>query len=162
MMFRFVLAFVLGPLALAAGGQHAGHDMHAAGNRAMGFDQARAFHHFHLRPNGGIIEIHANDPSDAQTASQVAAHLEHIARSFADGNFDASIATHGEEPRGVGTLQRLKTDVRYTFRPSSVGGRVVISSERPEAVAAIHEFLRYQIREHHTGDSTDVEGERLR
>jgi hypothetical protein len=32
------------------------------------------------------------------------------------------------------------------------GAEVVISSADPKAIAAIHEFLRFQIREHRTGD----------
>jgi hypothetical protein len=49
-------------------------------------------------------------------------------------------------------LQRLKSSVTYTFEETPGGGRVRITSDVAEAPAAVHEFLRYQIREHHTGD----------
>ena len=133
-------------------GQHCGHEMHAAANKAMGFDQTRAFHHFHLRPDGGVIEIHANDPSDDETIRKIAAHLEQISRTFAGGDFTSSKATHGEVPPGVPTLQRMKERVRYRFAASPVGGRMEIAADDAEAIGAIHEFLRYQIREHRTGD----------
>ena len=34
--------------------------------------------------------------------------------------------------------------------------RVLISSRNPEAVAAVHEFLKFQITEHQTGDPLEV------
>jgi hypothetical protein len=53
-------------------------------------------------------------------------------------------------------MKRLRKEIRYTFEESASGGRVVISSADKDAVAAIHNFLRYQIEEHKTGDPTEV------
>jgi len=36
------------------------------------------------------------------------------------------------------------------------GGRVVIGTQDPEALGAVHDYLEYQIREHKTGDSLEV------
>ena len=36
------------------------------------------------------------------------------------------------------------------------GGRVRLRTSNPEALAAIHEFLRFQIEEHRTGDPVEV------
>jgi hypothetical protein len=133
-----------------------------AGTRAMGFDQARTFHHFRLLARGGVIEVHVNDPGDTTSAQQIAAHLEHISRQFAAGDFAAPVATHGGPPPGVATLQRRADRVRYTFEPTPVGGRVRIVTDDAEALDALHAFLRYQIREHRTGDATEPDGRNLR
>jgi hypothetical protein len=37
------------------------------------------------------------------------------------------------------------------------GGLVRLRTENAEALAAIHEFLRFQIKDHQTGDSLEVE-----
>jgi hypothetical protein len=136
---------------------HTHHDMLAAGNRAMGFDQASTFHHFRLLRRGGVIEVHVNDRADTQSAQQITMHLEHISRQFATGDFAASIATHGEPPPGVEVLRRRADKLRYTFEATPVGGRVRIATDDREALGALHAFLRYQIREHGTGDETEVE-----
>jgi hypothetical protein len=41
-----------------------------------------------------------------------------------------------------------------TFRYESLdkGGKVVAETADPAALAALHDFLRFQIREHKTGD----------
>jgi hypothetical protein len=140
-----------------AAGQHTHQQMLEAGGVAMGFDQTRAFHHFRLLASGGVIEVYVNDPADARTRRRVAAHLEHISRGFAAGDFTASLATHGEEPNGVAVLKERAHRVRYAFEPTTVGGRVRIATDDAEALVAIHAFLRYQIREHRTGDSTEVD-----
>jgi hypothetical protein len=37
------------------------------------------------------------------------------------------------------------------------GARVRIATANAEAVEAIHDFLRYQIKDHQTGDSLEVD-----
>jgi hypothetical protein len=109
-----------------------------------------------LLPDGGSIEVTANDPADAATRDQIQVHLSHIARMFADGNFQAPMLIHGEVPPGTSVLQRLKAAVSYRFEKLDRGGRVRITTTNPEALNAVHEFLRFQIADHQTGDSQQV------
>jgi hypothetical protein len=131
--------------------------MDARGAEAMGFDQARATHHFLLTPDGGRIQVEANDGADALIIGQVVAHLKTIREQFAAGDFRSPRHTHGEDPAGVPALMRLRASINYVFEGTPRGGLVAISSDDPEARAAIHQFLRYQIREHGTGDPLTVE-----
>jgi len=125
----------------------------ARGARAMGFDQDKATHHFRLTDSGGIIEVEANDPHDLVVRDSIRTHLSTIAREFASGNFDKPFATHAEVPPGVPELQRLTNAITYTFEPTDTGGRVRMVSGNADAIRALHTFLRYQIREHRTGDA---------
>jgi hypothetical protein len=75
---------------------------------------------------------------------------------FAEGNFKAPMLIHDQEPPGVPVMQRLKSEIKYNFEKTEGGARVRISTENPEALLAIHEFLRFQIREHKTGDALEV------
>lgn len=131
-------------------------DLKKRGAAAMGFDQEATTHHFNLTAGGGRISVTANTPSDAASVAQIRAHLADIATAFADGDFGAALATHGEVPPGVSTLRERKSLVRYKYESTPNGGRVVITSTNSKALAAIHEFLRYQIREHGTGDGLSV------
>ena len=127
------------------------------GDEVMGFDHAKTTHHFRLLPNGGAIEVEANDANDAASRDQIRQHLGHIAGMFADGDFKAPMLIHGREPDGVPTLQRLKAEIKYEYEETDKGGRVRISSDNSEAVRAIHDFLRFQINDHQTDDPVGVD-----
>lgn len=136
-----------------------GHDMCAMnrrGDEQMGFSQAKATHHFRLMPDGGAIEVQANDAKDTETRAQIRAHLGHIAGMFAEGNFNAPMLIHDQTPPGVPVMKRLKAEITYKFEETAQGGRVRITTNNPEALAAIYEFLRFQIKEHQTGDPLQV------
>jgi hypothetical protein len=131
------------------------HDMlRERGRLAMGFDQDRTTHHFILRPDGGIISVEVNQVGDDTNRLAIRAHLHHIALDFAAGRFDAPFQTHGEEPPGTTTMCQLRAAIRYTAEDTDRGARITIRSGDPVAVAAVHDFLIYQIREHRTGDPT--------
>jgi hypothetical protein len=118
----------------------------------MHFDQQAATHHFLLAANGGSIAISANDPADAATISMVRSHLQDIAREFAKGQFDSPMITHGEVPDGVPAMLARKHLIKYSYADRPSGGVVVVSTADAAALKAIHQFMRYQITEHKTGD----------
>jgi hypothetical protein len=132
------------------------HDLALAqrGREAMGFDQDRTTHHFLLRPDGGVISVEINASDDDANRDAIRTHLRRIASDFAQGRFDAPVATHAEAPPGTAVMRALASSIRYTVGDTPGGAAVRIASENPKAVAAVHDFLRYQIREHRTGDPT--------
>lgn len=167
-----VAAFLFLITALASGStrstsalseQQTGHDsqhhadVNKRGDQAMGFSHEKTTHHFRLKPDGGVIEVSANDPKDGASRDQIRHHLTRTAELFGKGDFSLPMFTHGETPPGAAEMTRLKDDIKYTFEAIDRGGRVVIASANPEAIAAIHQFLRFQIKDHKTGDSIDVE-----
>lgn len=153
-----LLAFML-PVALVAGTQQPADQHHnrqqgvnERGDHAMGFSHEKTTHHFRLAAEGGAIEVTANDPSDTASLEQIRNHLSHIAKLFKEGNFSTPMFIHGEAPPGVPVMKSLKEKIDYTFEKIDLGGRVRIATGNAEAVEAIHEFLRYQIKDHRTGD----------
>jgi len=56
----------------------------------------------------------------------------------------------------VPVMKELKSKISYRYESIEQGGRVVIRTQDPEALNAVHDYLQYQIREHKTGDSLDV------
>ena len=160
-------------LALAAGllaasvlsaqdSSHCGmHDHHAdvdsRGDQVMGFDHDKTTHGFRLTPRGGVIEVVTNDPRDKESREAIQTHLAHIAEMFAEGDFEAPLLIHGEQPAGVDDLKRHQKEIRWEYVETEHGGRVVATTENAEAREAIHAFLRFQIEEHRTGDSEDVD-----
>src|SRR5712691_10298038 len=109
-----------------------GHDAHSAMNargesaKGMGFSQDSTVHHFLLKPDGGVIQVEVKNPSDTANRDILRAHLKHVAREFSQGNFALPMFIHDSVPPGTAARD------------------------------AIHDFLRYQIREHDTGDPETI------
>jgi hypothetical protein len=131
-------------------------ELKTRGKAAMGFDQDRTTHHFRLNGTGGAIEVAASDVADEPTVTQVRTHLREIAGQFAAGDFAKPFATHGEMPPGVLMMRQRKDAITFRYEEMSTGGRVRITTSDAEVTKAVHEFLRYQIRQHATGDSLTV------
>jgi hypothetical protein len=129
--------------------------MNKRGDHVMGFDHTRTTHHFKLQESGGSIEVTANSSDDVQSSEQIRMHLKHIAKMFADGNFNAPMLIHDQTPPGVPVMQELKGEIKYNYEEIDRGAAVRISTDNPTALKAIHEFLRFQIKEHKTGDPLD-------
>ena len=118
---------------------------------AMGFDQDKTTHHFRSTPTGGSIEVGVRDPADTASRDLIRTHLKEIAEAFGKGDFAKPFQTHAEVPPGVPALQRLKAVIRYKYEETPDGGAVRITTTDPDALKAVHEFLAYQGREHHSG-----------
>jgi hypothetical protein len=144
---------------VAASQSHDQHhaDVNTRGDQVMGFDHLKTTHHFLLRPDGGVIQVEANDPKDTASRNEIRQHLRHIAQLFSNGDFTAPMLIHAQTPPGVPVMKRLKADIKYRFEETAHGGRVLITTANPAALAAVHEFLRFQISDHATGDSGKVE-----
>ncbi|HYV05433.1 MAG TPA: hypothetical protein VFB82_12645 [Blastocatellia bacterium] len=131
-------------------------EVNKRGDQAMGFSHEKTSHHFLLKPNGGVIVVTANDPNDGASRDQIRRHLTHVAEMFSKGDFSLPMFTHGEAPPGTDEMTRLKADIKYSFESIDRGGRVLIATDKAEAIQAVHQFLRFQIKDHKTGDPLDV------
>lgn len=126
------------------------------GDRVMGFDHEKTTHHFLLYADGGAIEVAANSADDAESRGRIRKHLGHIAKMFSEGNFKAPMLIHAQTPPGVPVMQKLKAKIKYAYAETERGAKIIIKTENAEALAAVHEFLRFQIKDHETGDATEV------
>ena len=130
--------------------------MESHGDQAMGFPHDKTTHHFRLISDGGTIEVMVKDPNDKANTEAIRSHLSHIAKMFGEGDFSAPMFTHDTVPPGVTTMKLLQSGIHYVYEELPSGGRVRIQSADPIALASIHDFLRFQIAEHQTGDSVAV------
>ena len=95
-------------------------------------------------------------PKDDATRDHIRMHLSHVAEMFSAGDFDVPMLIHDTTPPGVPTMKKLHTEIHYRYQETDTGGKIVIGTANPKALKAVHEFLRFQISEHRTGDSTGV------
>jgi hypothetical protein len=150
----FAAALACGAAGFAQDAHHQAVDQR--GDHAMGFSHEKTTHHFRLYKDGGAIEVTANDGKDTESRDQIQMHLGHIVTMFAAGNFQAPMLVHDKVPPGVPVLEKLKGDVDYRFTKTERGGTIRITTKNAQALAAVHEFLRFQIADHRTGDPAEV------
>jgi hypothetical protein len=143
------------PLAEESGHRH-DPALEGRGDEGMGFPQAKTTHHFRLRADGGAIEVTVRDAKDAEDIGRIRAHLAHVREMFAAGDFSIPMFVHGEKPPGSATMKRRAASIHYGYEEIPGGGRVAISAVDVDALDAIHDFLRFQIVEHETGDPVAV------
>ncbi len=122
----------------------------------MGFSHDKTTHHFILLRDGGSIEVAANDATDTKSRDQIRMHLKHLAQLFAKGNFNAPMLVHDQTPPGVEIMKQKAAAIAYQFSETEKGGRVHITTKDAEALQAIHDFLRFQSKDHQTGDSLEI------
>jgi hypothetical protein len=149
-----MLTLILCTLSLLVQDHHA---MNQRGEMVMGFDQDKTAHHFYLYPDGGAIDLQVKDATDTKDLDAIRSHLPHIAMMFADGDFNAPMLVHDTaNVPGTAVLIEHKAALHYTYAETPTGGRVNVVTSDKAALAALHDFLRYQIAEHHTGDAGAV------
>ncbi len=131
------------------------------GDAAMGFSHEKTTHHFVLLKSGGAIQVSANDPKDDASRDHIRMHLSHVAKMFSEGNFDIPMFIHDTTPPGVPTMTKLHSEIHYKYQQTDGGAEIMIETANPKALQAVHEFLRFQIDEHRTGDPTEVTDDAL-
>ncbi|HEX2712622.1 MAG TPA: hypothetical protein VHM88_10405 [Candidatus Acidoferrales bacterium] len=126
------------------------------GDEVMGFSHEKTTHHFRLYADGGAIEVTANRAEDAESRDAIRAHLGHIVTMFAAGNFSAPMLIHTQNPPGTEEMKGLRNAIQYKLETTEKGASIRITTKDPDALRAVHEFLRFQISDHQTGDSPEV------
>jgi hypothetical protein len=127
------------------------------GDQGMGFSHTMTGHHFHLCSDGGVIEVESNSPDDDPSKEAIRRHMQKIAGMFAQGDFSLPMFIHDMVPPGVEAMKRLKDQITYTAQKTAKGAQLRIATRSPQALIAVHEFLRFQIKDHRTGDSLAIQ-----
>ena len=126
------------------------------GDHVMGFSHEKTTHHFELNRDGGVIDGRADDVKDTASREQIRSHFHHIVQMFGEGNFNAPMLVHGINVPGTETMKRLKEQIHWSLTETPPGARIDIVADNRESLDAVHEFLRFQIADHKTGDCTAI------
>jgi len=159
-MLLLLLALTTDPATCPMHAQHAQHaqsDVDTRGDHVMGFSHEKTTHAFRLFDDGGAVEVRANDANDAESVAAIRAHLKDIAKEFAAGTFTKPEEIHARIPDGVPVMRALGEKVTYRYEELERGARIVMRTNDASGLEAVHQFLRFQIADHHTGDSGKVE-----
>jgi hypothetical protein len=129
-----------------------GSDRHFAGVQgrgrvAMGVDQYTSTHVFESLPDGGRIELQRDAPDSAGRA-RILAHLEEVAVSFGSGDFTVPGFVHAQHVPGTAVMAARRAEISYKVESLPRGGALRLTTGDSQAVAAIHQFLAFQRRDH--------------
>ena len=114
-------------------------------------------HSFRLFRDGGAIELRAIDGADQSTIDNVRTHLKDIAAQFKKNDFSTPKFVHGREPDGVAGMQKHHHAIQFRYETVDGGGRIRMTTANADALSSIHDFLKFQVVEHRTGNSRIVE-----
>lgn len=117
------------------------------GHTAMGVDQYTSLHRFESLPDGGRIVLQ-RDPTDSAGVAQIRTHMRFIGGSFSRGDFSLPGFVHDRDVPGTAVMTARRSRIIYAADSLPGGGQVRLQSADPAAVAAIHEFLAFQRRDH--------------
>ncbi len=155
--YALILMMISGTWAVAQHDEHDHAAMMARGEKAMGFSQTATTHHFRLLQDGGYVQVQANSAGDTANRDRIRMHLQEQAKRLSAGDFSLSEQTHDRILPGTPEMQKLKSAITYKYEEIERGGRLRIRSTDPRAIAAIHEFLKFQIADHKTDDEPVVQ-----
>ena len=162
--FHLLFLYVFGAPCLNTIAQQASPDpdnhfagVNARGDQGMGFSHEKTTHHFHLFTDGGSVEIASNDAADADSQKAIRDHLSMIAQKFSQGDFSIPMFIHATIPPGIDTMKRLSKKISYLVQNTAQGTEISITTDDPDAIQAIHDFLKFQIEDHRTGDPLEVQ-----
>ena len=154
----FAIAIVLCTTLAPPTAAQSPHEQHhaaldARGKRFMGFDQQATMHHFLLDRDGGRIEVTVKDAGDTSSVGQIRDHLRHLAQAFAAADFELPMLVHDTKAvPGIDGMKMHHGSLSFRFEEIGRGARVRLTGRSAEAIAAVHDFLRFQIKDHGTGD----------
>jgi hypothetical protein len=139
-------------------------EAHAAGvehrHDTFGMSHDATRHSFRLFADGGAIELRANAADDTASIEAIRKHLQEVAAQFGKNDFATPAFVHGHAPDGVAEMKRLHDAIDYRYEEVAAGGRIRITTKSPAALAAVHDFLRFQVTEHRTENSGKVEADK--
>lgn len=136
--------------------QHTANAVDVRGDKVMGFSHETTKHTFRLLDDGGAVEVRANSAGDAKSIADIRKHLKEIEADFQAGNFTKPEEIHAGMPDGVDVMTALGNKIEYRYEEVERGARVRIITKEKSGIDAVHAFLKFQISDHRTGDSTHV------
>ncbi|MGI8911628.1 MAG: aspartate carbamoyltransferase [Rubrobacteraceae bacterium] len=128
------------------------------GSGVMPFDLEATTHVYEKTENGGVQKVVADDPDDAGNVAAIREHLREEADAFGRGEFSDPASIHGRDMPGLAELEAGAGRVEVSYEDLPDGAQIVLESEDPELVAAVHEWFDAQISDH-GDDATEAVGQ---
>jgi hypothetical protein len=150
---RILIVLVVGAVTLCGAPSLRAQDttfagMQHRGKQAMGVDQNTSTHKFDALPDGGRIELQ-RDVDDTAGVTAIRAHIRAIAKAFKSGDFSTPEFVHMKTVPGTKVMAAKRAVITYEPHDLPRGAELRIRTADPAALAAIHDFMKFQRSDHH-------------
>lgn len=118
------------------------------GAEVMPFDLDRTSHVFTPGASGGVQEVVADDPADAEQIRLIREHVRKEAGRFARGDFDDPATLHGDDMPGLATLRAEYAKMTAGYAEVPDGAKITYVSRDPGVIKALHDWFEAQLGDH--------------
>lgn len=124
------------------------------GRTVMPFDLEETTHHFTPTGTGGVQDVLADQPDDAEQVTLIRSHLQQEAKAFGRGDFGDPAQIHGDGMPGLTELQNGYERIEVRYREQPDGATLTYTTEEPALVDALHDWFEAQLSDH--GDHAET------
>jgi len=118
------------------------------GQAVMPFDLDATTHIFEKTEQGGIQQVVADDPDDADTIAQIRTHLAEQAERFAQGDFHNPQMIHGAAMPGLHELMMGAEQIVIEYSELPNGAQILYTTDDVDLITAIHSWFDAQVADH--------------
>jgi hypothetical protein len=118
------------------------------GAAVVGVDQYASAHVFEDRPDGGRIVLDMKDTKDTASIRAIRSHMREIVVRFSNGDFQAPGLVHAQKVPGTDVMAANRDRITYAVGDRPGGAEVRIFTKDSATIAAVHEFLAFQRKDH--------------
>lgn len=122
--------------------------VHDMGSQVMPFNLGATTHIFEMTEDGGIQEVIADDPSDAEQITLIRQHLQQEVMRFSAGDFSDPTSIHGTDMPGIRELAAGVEHVTITYSELPNGAQITFTAQDCSLVTAIHRWFGAQLSDH--------------
>lgn len=118
------------------------------GAAVMPFDLERTTHIFDQLPDGGLQQVRADNPQDAEQIALIRGHLQEEATKFQRGDFGDPAAIHGDTMPGIAELRAGFGQIAVSYAELPDGAQIRYATTDPAMVTALHAWFAAQLSDH--------------
>lgn len=118
------------------------------GQAVMPFDLDATTHIFEKTEQGGIQQVVADDPDDADTIAQIRTHLAEQEERFAQGDFHNPQMIHGTAMPGLHERMMGADQIVIEYSELPNGAQILYTTDDADLIAAIHSWFDAQVADH--------------
>lgn len=115
----------------------------------MAFSMQATTHVFTKANDGGVQQVVAKNPQDADQIRLIRQHLQQIATQFAKGDFSGPEYIHGMAMPGLAEIRKAKPgEIAIAYQDVPAGGQVHYSTSNQTLIGALHTWFDAQLADH--------------
>lgn len=103
--------------------------------------------------HGGMQHVVAKSANNTDLIKSIRGHLHKMSEQFRKGDFSMTERMHGANMPGLIQLKTAQPDdIKFEYQDLENGGQIHYSTEYPQFISALHEWLDAQAHEHGNAD----------